>query len=187
MKKLIAIAALATAAVAAPASAGTLAGEVRFSDVRNGQADSTEYKVEYWDSILNGTLNLGAELQTKQAENAGAVRSAVSLKAGLNGPAALGIHTLAYGEVGQALRVGDNAQFWGLGIKGSRQLVGPVSVNAGYRHRQGFEGHDGFNEERLHAGLGLALTDNTSVGATYYRTRGTANSDAVGVSVTRKF
>lgn len=187
MKKLIALAALASAAVATPALAGTLTGEVRFGDVRNGQADSTEYKVEYWDSVLNDTLKLGAELQTKQAENEGAIKSAVSVKAGLNGPAALGITTLAYGELGQAQRVGDNAEFWGLGIKANRQLIGPVSVNAGYRHRQGFEGTDGLNEERLHAGLGLALTDNTSVGATYYRTRGTTDSDAVGVSVTRKF
>lgn len=186
MKKLIALAALASA-VATPALAGTLTGEARFGDVRNGHADSTEYKVEYWDSVLGDTLKLGAELQAKQAGNEGEVKSAVSVKAGLSGPSALGITTLAYGEVGQAQRVGDNAEFWGLGIKGSRNLVGPVSVNAGYRHRQGFEGTDGLNEERLHAGLGLALTDHTSVGATYYRTRGTTDSDAVGVSVTRKF
>ena len=187
MKKLIALAALATAAVATPAVAGTLTGEVRLSDVRNDRPDSTEYRVEYWDSVLGDTLKLGAELQTFQAEGEGAVTSAVSVKAGLNGPSALGITSLAYGEVGHAVREGDNAQFWGLGINASRELVGPVSVNAGYRHRQGFEGTDGFNEERLHAGLGLALTDNTSVGATYYRTRGTTDSDAVGVSITRKF
>ena len=187
MKKFIALVALASATVAAPAYAGTLSGEVRFGGVANGQVDSTEYKVEYWDSVLGDTLKLGTELQAKQAGNEGEVKSAVSVKAGLNGPAALGITTLAYGEVGQAQRVGDNAEFWGLGIKGSRQLIGPVSVNAGYRHRQGFEGTDGINEERLNAGLGLALTENTSVGATYYRTRGTTDSDAVGVSVTRKF
>lgn len=187
MKKLIAIAALATAAISTPALAGTLTGEVRFGDVRNGKADSTEYKVEYWDSVLGDTLKLGAELQSKQAENAGAIKSAVSVKAGLNGPAAFGVHTLAYGELGQAQKVGNNAEFWGLGIKASRDLVGPISINAGYRHREGFHGSDNLNEERLHAGLSLAVTDSTSVGATYYRTRGTTDSDAVGLSISKKF
>lgn len=186
MKKLIAIAALAAATVATPALAGTLTGEVRFGDVRNGRADSTEYRVEYWDSAFS-VLNLGAEVQAKQAGNAGALTSTVSVKAGVSGPEAFGIHSLAYGEVGQVQKAGNNGEFWGLGVKASRDLVGPVSVNAGYRHREGFHGADLINEERLHAGLGFAVTDSTSVGATYYRTRGTTNSDAAGVSLTKKF
>lgn len=187
MKKLIAIAALATAAIATPALADTLTGEVRLGDVRGGaRADSTEVKAEYWTSAYG--LQLGAELQGKQAANAGAVDAKFSVKAGLAAPEVFGVHTLAYGEIGQAFKAGPaEGQFWGAGVKASRDLIGPVSVNAGYRHREGFAANDALNEERLHAGLGLAVTDKTALGATYYRTRGTTNSDAVGLSLTRKF
>lgn len=185
-KSMLTLTAIALSAAASPAMAGTLTAEVRLADVRNNKVDSTELKVEYWDAALKGAVKLGAELQAKDTTNA-AVKSTASVKAGVEGPAALGFTTLAYGEVGQVIKVGNNADFWGLGIKGSRQLIGNVSLHGGYRHREGFTGADGMNEERVHAGLGVALTDNTAVGATYYRTRGTTDSDAVGISLTRKF
>lgn len=184
MKKLIAIAALASAAVAAPAYAGTLIGEVRFGGVAANQSDSTEYRVEYWDRV--GAVNVGAELQTKQAESAGALGSKVSLKAGPALPEIAGLKINAYGEVGKNLSGGDNFEFWGAALKASKDLVGPLSVNAGYRHRQGFNGGD-INEERLNAGLAYAVTDKFGVGVSYYRTSGTTRSDQIGVSVSRKF
>ena len=184
MKKLIAIAALATAAVASPAFAGSLTGEVRLSDV-NGNANATEYRVEYWNSL--GALNVGAELQTKQGENAGALGSKVSLKAGPALPSVAGLHLAAYGEVGKNLAAGHNFEFWGAAVKARKDLIGPLSLTAGYRHRQGFEGANGLNEERLHAGLGYAVTDKLALGATYYRTRGTGAADAIGLGVTTKF
>ena len=110
-----------------------------------------------------------------------------SVKAGVSAPEYFGVHTLAYGEVGEVFKAGNAGEFWGAGVKASRDLYGPVSLNVGYRHRQGLKDNDHLNEERLNAGLGLAVTDSTSLGATYYRTRGTTNSDTVGLSVTRKF
>lgn len=199
MKKLIAIAALASAAIATPALAGTsVTGEVRLGDVRGGKADSTEYRVEAWDSISG--VKVGAELQAKQGANSGALKGLLSAKAGLEGPAIAGVHSLAYVEVGEALSqkvsttvagrtttTGGNHEFWGAGVKLKRDLIGPVALTAGYRHREGFDGKDAMNEERLHAGLALNVNDSTALGATYYRTRGTTNSDAVGLGITRKF
>jgi hypothetical protein len=183
MKKLIAIAALATAAVATPAFAGSLTGEIRLSDV-NGSANSTEYRAEYWNNL--GALKLGAEFQTKQGENAGALGSKVSVKAGPALPSVAGLQLAAYGEVGKNLAAGHNFEFWGAAVKASKELVGPLSLNVGYRHREGFAAGD-INEERLHAGLGYAVTDKLALGATYYRTRGTGEADAIGLGVTHKF
>ena len=198
MKKLIAIAALATAAIATPALAGTITGEVRLGDVRGGKADSTEYRVEAWDSVHG--VNIGAELQAKQGNNSGALKGLLSAKAGLAGPEYFGVHSLAYVELGEALSqkvsttvagrtttTGGNHEFWGLGLKLKRDLIGPVALTAGYRHREGFAAADKMNEERLHAGLAYNVNDKTALGATYYRTRGTTDSDAVGIAITRKF
>ena len=189
MKKLIAIAALATAAIATPALAGSITGEVRLGDVRGGKADSTEYRVEAWDSVRG--VKIGAELQAKQGANSGALKGLLSAKAGLDGPSIAGVNSLAYVEVGEALTqkvgaAGGNHEFWGLGLKLKRDLIGPVALTAGYRHREGFAAGD-MNEERLHAGLAYNVNDKTALGATYYRTRGTTNSDAVGLGITRKF
>lgn len=197
----------AALAVSTPAFAGpTLMGEVRIGDVRENRGDSTEYKVEFSDSVLNA-LNYGLELQTKQAENVGDVKSRVSFKAGPALQDFYGIHPAVYGEIGIALgradnytlfrsyptpyyvgigSVSDNYKFWGAGAKASYALVGPVSVSVGYRHREGIS-HESFNEDRLNGGFSVAVTDNYALGAQYYRTRGTTNSDAVGLSVTRKF
>ncbi len=178
--------ALTAIAVSTPAFASpTLSGEVRFGDPRENRADSTEYKVEFSDSMLDA-LNYGFELQTKQGENAGDVRSRVSFKAGPALKEFYGIRPTVYGEIGTALGRGNNYEFWGAGVKASYTLVGPVSVSVGYRHREGIS-YRGFNEERLNGGFSIRATDNYSLGAQYYRTRGTSNGDAVGLSVTRKF
>ena len=189
MKKLIAIAALATAAVASPAFAGSLTGEVRFDLDTKGAwtrttPATTEYRVEYWDSI--GALKVGAELQALQGANAGATGSLVSVKAGPNLPSVAGLGVATYAEVGKNLAAGNNFEFWGAAVEAHKTIVGPLSVNAGYRHREGFAAGD-INEERLHAGLGYAISDKLALGATFYRTRGSIDADVVGVGVTRKF
>ena len=189
MKKLIAIAALATAAIATPALAGTIAGEVRLGDVRGGKADSTEYNVEAWDSIHG--VKVGAELQAIQGNGSGPINALLSAKAGLEGPSIAGVKSLAFVELGEAFNrkvgnAGGNHEFWGAGVNLKRDLIGPVALSAGYRHREGFAAGD-MNEERLHAGLSYNMNDKTALGATYYRTRGTTDSDAVGLGITRKF
>lgn len=187
MKKLIAIAALATAAITSPAYAGSLTGEVRLGDVRNGKADTTEYRVEAWNSLYG--VKVGAEAQIRQGENSGPVKGLISAKAGLGVPSVAGFEGVGYVELGKALaqsNAGGNHEFWGLGLKLKRDLIGPVALTGGYRHREGFAAGD-MNEERLHAGLSLTVNDKTALGATYYRTRGTIDSDAVGLGITRKF
>lgn len=184
MKKYM-ISLVAAAAVATPAFAGTLTGEVRLGGVASGQTSSTEYKVEYWDNLISNVL-VGAELQTKQGNNQGSLGSKVSVKAGLAAPTVAGFHTTVYGEFGENLKQNNNFEFWGAGIKTSRQVVGPVSVSAGYRHRGGFNDGD-INENRLNAGLSYKLNDSLALGTTYYRTTGTTRDDAIGVSLNKKF
>jgi hypothetical protein len=175
----------AASLISTAANAGTVTGEVRLGGVAKGQASSTEYDVQYWDTF-SGLVTYGAELQTKQADNAGALGSKVSLKLGPALPEVAGAHVTAYGEVGQNLKLHNNYEFWGLGVKASRDLYGPVSVNVGYRHREDFKNRN-FNENRLNAGLGLALNDSTTLGATYYRTTGTVRDDQIGLSVSKSF
>lgn len=188
MKKTIfALSAATLAAAATPALAGTITAEARFADVRGGRApDSTEYRVEY-AAPLNGLLNYGAELQVKQADNAGALNSLVSAKVGPRLPDVLGFHTAAYGEVGQALKAGDNYLFWGAGVKTGRQIYGPVSATVGYRHREAFNEAGRLTENRLNGGLAVDIGSGNAVGVNYYRTTGTTRSDAIGVAINHTF
>lgn len=194
------LAALAAASLmSTAANAGTLTGEVRLGDLRSGKAGTTEYRAEAWESVAGA--NLGAEIQVRQANGQGAVKSLISGKAGLNGPEVAGVHTAAYVELGESLSqkvsttvagrttvTGGNNTFWGAAVKAERNLYGPVNVVVGYRHREGFNaGATRMNEERLSGGVSVAVNDATALGATYYRTRGTTNSDVVGLGLTRKF
>ena len=187
-KTILSLSAMALSAVAAtPAMAGSVTAEVRFADVRGGRApDSTEYRIEY-AAPLNSFLNYGAELQTKQAANEGALGSKISAKIGPRLPDVLGFKTEAYGEIGENLNQGANFVFWGGGVKAKRSLYGPVSVSAGYRHRESFERTARLTENRLDAGLALDIGAGNSVGAKYYRTTGTTRSDAIGLNVTHSF
>ncbi len=187
MKTLVMAAAAASILAATPAMAGTLQGEVRFGDVRGGQApDSTEYRVQ-WDAPIAYGFTYGAELQVKQGNNEGHLGSKVSGKIGYELPTVLGVHALGYGEVGKNIEEHNNFGFWGAGVKASRQVYGPVSVNAGYRHREAFTGTGRLTENRLNAGLGLAISGNDTVGVNYYRTTGTTRADQVGVGLTHSF
>lgn len=187
MKTFVALAALAAAASATPALAGTLQGEVRFGDVRGGRApDSTEYRVQ-WDAPLNSFLNYGAELQVKQGNNEGALGSKISAKVGPALPEIFGFHPVAYGELGRNLAQNNNFEFWGAGAKVSRQVYGPVSVNVGYRHREGFTAVNGLNENRINGGFALDMGAGNAVGVSYYRTTGTTRGDQIGVGLTHSF
>jgi hypothetical protein len=178
MKNVLFAATAAAMLTGTAASAADVKLEARFADPRDGRADSTEYKVDYSDSF--GKLVYGVELQTKQAENEGAVKSAVSAKVGTKVDAPLGFTLTPRAELGHAIREGGNFEFWGAEVKATRAVYGPVSAEVGYRHREGFDAGT-MNEERVHAGLELGLTKKQAVGSTYYRTRGTTDSDAVAV------
>jgi hypothetical protein len=199
MKKLIVFAALAMAAVTTPAMANTITGELRFNDVRSDRPDDTSYRFEYMTNLTTNVV-AGAEFQFGQQEDGGKANSRFSVQAGYVLPEFFGVRTVAYGEVGEAFadkvatRVGTRTvvtggdyEFWSAGVKASRQVHGPFSVVAGYRHREGFENAAGVDTDRFNAGLSYALRESTSVTANYYRTRGTADVEAIGVAISQKF
>ena len=186
MKKLV-FAAIAASMFATAAQAGTINAEVRLGDVRGGSApDSTEYNIDY-SAPLNSLFAYGADLAVKQKSGAGPVTSTAAARIGPNLPKVLGFATQAYGEVGESITAGDDYLFWGAGVKTSHKLVGPVTLNAGYRHRSAFDATNRLNEERLNAGLGLNISTGNNVGVNYYRTTGTTRSDAVGIGLTHSF
>ena len=187
-KTILALAAVAATVAATPALAGTLQGEVRFGDVRGGNApDNTEYRVQ-WDAPVGGVALYGVELQVKQGNNAGALNSKVSAKLGPALPDVLGFHTAAYGEFGRNLQQSANYEFWGAGAKVSRNVYGPVSLNVGFRHREGFGSHSRtLVENRLNGGIGVDVGSGNTLGVNYYRTTGSTRNDQIGVGVTHAF
>lgn len=185
-KTLLTLTAITLTACAAPAMAGTIQAEVRLADPRTGRTpDSTEFKVDY-TAPLGSLLNYGTELTVKQKENAGAMNSRVAVRVGPALPEVAGFHSEAFGEVGRNLAVGSDFNFWGAGIKTSRDVVGPVSVTVGYRHREGFKTVN-YLENRFHGGLGLKLTNADKATVTYYRYTGSERYDSVGFGITHTF
>lgn len=175
------LAASAALLTATPALAGpTLDTEVRFADVREARQDSTEYRLEFKD-IAFGGLNYGFEVVTKQNDGAGPVNTRFSGKLGTTWN-----NVSVYSELGESLNAGNNFTFWGLGAKASVPVHKNVSVILGYRHREGFDTVN-MNQERVNGGVSVVLNSNYSMAAQYYRTRGSSNTDAVGLGITRKF
>lgn len=173
--------------ISSPAFADSITAEVRFSDIRGGnKPDAIEYKVDY-AAKLTSFLNYGAELTVKQGNGEGAVTSKAAARVGPRLPDILGFHSEAYGEVGENLKQGANFVFWGAGAKTKYQLYGPLSVSAGYRHREAFEGTSRLTENRLDGGLGLDVGSGNTMAVKYYRTTGTSRSDAIGVSMNHSF
>ena len=186
MVKYSLIALTAGTLLSTPAMASsTITAEYRLADVRGGAPDSSEFKVEY-NAPLNSAIKYGVELQVKQRDNEGSLSSKIAAKAGPNLPTILGFSTFAYGEVGKSMTQGNNFEFWGAGVKTSRTIIGPVSASVGFRHREGFHPVD-MEENRINAGLGLAINGSNSLGVQYYRTTGSSRSDALGFGITHKF
>ena len=162
-----------------------LTGEVVFGDTRSNRLDSTEYRVNLTNKF--DFLNVGAELQTKQNLRSTNIDSTLSLNVGVDGLEFLGVSTALYGEVGEFASRQNNETFYGLGVNASRQVYGSLSANVGYRLREGFDSQRFVDEDRLNVGASYQFLTNTGVGVNYYRTRGTTNSETVGLSLVRKF
>lgn len=183
MSKLLCSAVACFVSAAAPAQASTVTVEARFADPRGHRhTDSEEYRVQY-DSKYKG-INYGLEASTTQ--RTGSLGTELSVKAGPALPTLFGISPSVYAEVGQALRSQNDFSFWSVGTGLKANVYGPVTVSVGYRHRESFTLHR-VNTERLNGGVSIAVDNSNSVGVQYYRTRGTANTDAIGVSVVHKF
>ena len=197
---LLALTAASAVAIATPALAGDLSGEVRFGGVAKNQVNTTEYRVQYDDALYNGLVNYGLELQTVQPEKQGAVSTLLSGKLGTALPGVLGLSSAAYAEVGQSLNkkvtttvagrtttTGGNFEFWGAGVNAAYPVGGTaLTLKAGYRHRESFN-NNRMKEDRLHSGVEWNVTEKTAIGATYYRTTGSIRTDEVGVGITHSF
>jgi hypothetical protein len=187
MKNTLFVLSAAALLTASAATAGTLQGEVRFGDVTNSaRTGSTEYKADY-SAALNPTFNYGIEMSTKQKEDQGSVDSKLAARIGVAGPTLLGAKTQTYVEAGTAIKQNADATFWGVGVKASHKLFGPVTGSIGYRHRESFAQNDSIKEDRINAGVSVDIGNGNAVGAQYYRTTGTSESAVVGLQISHKF
>jgi hypothetical protein len=186
MKSLFFSVAAAAILVAATASvAGTLTGEVRIGDI-DGNPGSTEYRVDYGDTYHNVVM-YGGEITVKQNQNEGGLSSKIVGRVGPVLPVVLGFKPKVYGEFGESVSQGNNTEFWGTYAGVSHPVYGPVSVNVGYRHREGLRQDVSFNENRLSTGLTYNLGKSNTLGVEYYRTSGTTTSDVIGISASHSF
>lgn len=179
---------LALAAVAVLAStsafAGSVTGEYKMIDNATG-SNADEFKLEYGDTVAR-FVNFGGEISTKQTEHQGGVGSKLSAKVGPALPTVLGFKPAVYVEAGRSLASGNDYNFYGAGAKVSHNIYGPVDVNVGYRYRKAVNADD-LVENRYNVGLSTKVADELSIGTNYYWTKGTSESEAVGLSLTRNF
>ena len=179
---------LTLAAVAVMAStsafAGSVTGEYKMIDNATG-SNADEFKLEYGDTVAR-LVNFGGEISTKQTEHQGGVGSKLSVKAGPVLPSVLGFKPAVYVEAGRSLSKDNDYNFYGIGGKVSHNIYGPVDANVGYRYRKAVNADD-LVENRYNVGLSAKVADELTVGTNYYVTRGTSESEAVGLSLTRNF
>jgi hypothetical protein len=181
MRKLVTALVLA-AAIPTLAHAGTITGEYR--DV-NTTPGASEVVVQAWDKV--GKVNVGAEIQSLRPDHNGPLSAKLSVKLGPVLSDVAGFKPTAYVELGRSDAAGKDFEFWGVALKASRAITGPLSGSIGYRHREGFTAAN-LKEDRFDAGLAFDLSKHTAFGVNYYRTHANGqNSDAVGFAVTRKF
>jgi opacity protein-like surface antigen len=185
MNKLFVIAALAVSLVSGSAYAGEVSGEVRMGDFAFRHPQYAAYRLEAWENVGPGAF--GAEINTKQDSKHTTTDTKISVKAGMILPEVEKVKSVAYGEYGKNLSSTRDYDFWGVGAKVKIAVYGPVSLDAGYRHRQSVGGSF-LKEDRFNAGVSYALAKNTSVGAMYYHSIGTGrNDDSVGLNFTKSF
>jgi len=168
----------------APAMAASVTGEYKMIDNAAG-SNADEFKLEYGDTV-GRFVNLGAEITTKQEEHQGGLGSKLAVKAGPVLPTILGFKPVAYVEAGRSLSEGNDYNFYGVGGKVSHAVYGPVDANVGYRYRKAVDADD-LVENRYNVGLSAKVADELSIGTNYYWTKGTTESEAVGLSLTRNF
>ena len=178
------IAFVATSLVSVSAMAGSVAVEIREGNLAKTAPDTTEWRVEAWDKVLG--LDTGAELQVKQVEHQGALKSAVSAKVGKSFSVSK-VSVLPYAEYGQRFTAGSDVGFYGVGAKASVALFDGVAVSAGYRHREAYNYVLLMNENRVNAGVSVNLSKKVAAGVGVYKTTGTTQETTFGVSLARNF
>lgn len=182
MRKLVTALVLA-AAIPTIASAGTVSAEY----LNGSDPDTSAYKFQANGSM--GKINLGAEVQAKQAAHNGALTNTFSVKAGPQLPDIAGFQTVANVELGKSEATGKDFEFWGASVGASRKVFGPVTASVGYRHREGFTTAN-LKEDRFEAGLSMALNKKNDLGVTYYHYNDknvSSSNKVLGIGLTHKF
>ena len=195
MKTMFLTAALLAAATTA--SAGTLTGEVRLADTRSDVKGSTEGVLNYRAAVPASYVKVptpyvtgfvwGVEAASLQPEHSGAVNNKLVAQAGAKLAPINGVNVVTVAELGEKFQQGHNTPFWGIGATASYPVTDRVTVDAGFRYREGLRNATAINEDRYNFGASYAVAKNTRVGLEYYRTTGTAHADAIGVKVARTF
>jgi hypothetical protein len=174
-----------TLAAAAPAFAGELKIEARDVTNQGTPGGSAELKLDYKNDLV-GRFDYSVELSARQADNTGNLRSSAVGRVQTDFSAPLGFTVTPRVELGASVGNGNNFALWGVEVTAVRQIYGPVSLNLGVRHREGFDDAD-LNDNRTAVGLEYALGADRALGLTFYNTNGLVDSSAVGVSYKTKF
>jgi len=195
MKAMILTAALLAAATTA--SAGTLTGEVRLADTRSDVKGSTEGFLSYRADVPASYAQVpapyvtgfvwGVEATSLQPEHSGAVNTKLVTQVGAKLAPINGVKVVTVAELGEKFQQGHNTPFWGSSTVATYPVTDRLSVDAGFRYRQGLRNATRMNEDRYNFGASYAVAKDTRVGLEYYRTTGTAHADAIGVKVARTF
>lgn len=177
--KYIFMAFLASMASLSIAHAGSLESQLVFADT-GSRPDSNEAIVRYTDALPVAGLSYNLGVEAKQPENAGNVKATVSGGVGFDVKAPAGFVISPQAELGSRFQRGNNFEFWGAGVTATRQIVGPLSAEVGFRYRKGFDVKD-MDETRTTVGVSYKVNDRYTVGANLNRSTGTDRSDSVGV------
>jgi hypothetical protein len=185
MKKLLIL--LACVVMSSAALADDVSLEARFGDVSHslaqGKVNSTEYDLAVSHDLATG-LSAGVELQDRQAE--GAVTSIAAVNAGWS-TAMYGVKIKPSVELGHESVESASTNFWGAGVTASYPVVGPFSVEAGYRHREGFNDAGFMKEDRVSGGIAMAFAKKDVLTVGYQHYTGTLVQDVVGVTLRHSF
>jgi hypothetical protein len=185
MKKLLIL--LACTVLSSAAFADDVSLEARFGDVAHslaqGKVDSSEYDLAVSHDLVKG-LSVGVELQDRQAQGTVTGIGAANVGFALS---VAGLKIKPYGEVGHESAASESTNFWGAGVNASYPVVGPVSVEAGYRHRSGFSDAGLMKEDRVTGGLAWSFTKKDALAVSYQHYTGTLVQDVVGVTLRHSF
>ena len=169
MKNVILGLAVSAALVSGIASAADVSAEWR--DASNG---TNQYKVEVSNTV--GNLKLSAEAETTQVKGNGKVSElfagGVGYKVNYDG-----FTFTPFAQLVEKLNTNSPDQrLLGVGVKVSRDLVGPLSAEVEYRYRTTFEGVTS-HESREKVAVTWNVSKHHAVGAAFYEYSGTSASN----------
>lgn len=190
MKKIISLFALSALFVGS-AMAADLSLEGRFANAGSSvEPNSTEYVVTASTALpatgLLGKVVVGGELEAKEYAGSSALTSvaAAHVATSVN---YLGFTATPAVELGRFAVTDVSTNFWGVGVTVSHAVLGPVSAEVGYRHRESVTSTTLMDENRVSGALVLAVSKNSALAATFYHNTGTLPENQVGVGYRYSF